>query len=38
MNYPQFVNNYYECDKYNTHGYIGELQSVLNSELSLKMN
>ena len=28
MNYPQFVNNYYECDKYNTHGYLDELQSI----------
>ena len=28
MNYPQFVNNYYECDKYNTRRYLDELQSI----------
>lgn len=29
MNYPQFVNNYYECDKYNTNRYLHELQSLI---------
>ena len=28
MNYPQFVNNYYECDKYNTHRYLDELERI----------
>jgi len=28
MNYPQLVNNNYECDKYNIHRYVDELQSI----------
>lgn len=36
MNYPQLVNNNYECDKYNIHRYLDELQTI-KSEQTYKL-